>query len=91
MKFIYDTTPVSQIAWVKRAIYLGDYVIRIVFDDGHEQAVDFKAFLKTSSHPIVRKYLNEKKFLAFRIIHGNLNWNDYEMIFPLEKLYNGKI
>ena len=44
-----------------------------------------------SLHPEVRKYLNEDKYRQFKIIDGNLNWNDYDMIFPLEDLYNGKI
>jgi hypothetical protein len=31
------------------------------------------------------------EFKKFKIIDGNLMWNDYEMIFPLEDLYEGKI
>ncbi len=91
MRIIDDTLPVNKTTDVKRAKYLGDYVIRVLFSDGSEQAVDFKSFLKTSSHPLIRKYLQEEKFKNFRITHGNINWNDYELIFPIEDLYNGKI
>jgi len=35
--------------------------------------------------------LNEKLFSNFAITDGNINWNDYELIFPISDLYNGKI
>jgi hypothetical protein len=53
--------------------------------------VDFKTFLEKSSHPSIKKYLDEDKFKQFKVIEGNLNWNDYELIFPVADLYNGKI
>jgi hypothetical protein len=82
---------IDYIITVKRAIYLGDYVIRILFSDKTEKAIDFKHFLKRSAHPAIIKYLNEELFKGFKIIHGNLNWNDYDLIFPIDDLYNGKI
>jgi hypothetical protein len=42
-------------------------------------------------HPGIRKYQEELLFKQFKIVDGNLNWNDYEMIFPLEDIYKGKI
>ena len=77
-----------KIKWAK---YLSDYVIRIQFNDETEKIVDFKGFLKRSSHPAIKKYLDEQKFRDFKIVDGNLNWNDYDMIFPLEDLYEGSI
>ncbi|WP_292484138.1 DUF2442 domain-containing protein [Methanohalobium sp.] len=73
------------------AKYLGDYAIRINFQDGTERLIDFKPFLTKALHPSIRKYLDENKFKNFEIKEGNLNWNDYEMIFPIWDLYNGKI
>ncbi len=73
------------------ALYLFDYAIRIRFNDGLERLVDFKSFLTNARHPAIKKYLDENKFSGFEIIDGNLNWNDYEMIFPVWDLYNGKI
>lgn len=67
------------------------YKIRIVFDDGKESIVDFEPFLSASQHPSIRKYLNEIKFSQFKVINGNLNWNDYDLIFPLSDLKNGII
>jgi hypothetical protein len=73
------------------AIFIGDFAIRIFFNDGIFKLVDFKAFLEKSSHPSIKKYLDEDKFKQFKVIEGNLNWNDYELIFPVADLYNGKI
>jgi hypothetical protein len=76
---------------VKSAIYIGDFAIRITFNDGKNKLVDFKAFLESSSHPSIKKYLEESKFKKFDIVDGNLNWNDYDLIFPIYDLYQGRI
>jgi len=80
----------SQIR-IDSAKYLSDFVIRIKFNDGYEKCIDFKPFLSKSLHPSIKKYLDENKFSNFKIIHGNLNWNDYDMIFPIVDLYKGQI
>ena len=76
---------------VDSAKYLSDYAIRIKFNDGIEKLVDFKPFLSKSLHPSIKKYLDENKFSNFSLTDGNLNWNDYELIFPITDLYNGRI
>ncbi|MEI7727363.1 MAG: DUF2442 domain-containing protein [Bacteroidota bacterium] len=76
---------------VKSALYIGDYAIRINFNDGESKLVDFKQFLEKSLHPSIRSYLDESKFRNYQIVDGNLNWNDYDLIFPIEDLYQGKI
>lgn len=76
---------------IDSARYLSDYVIRLKFNDGTEKLVDFKPFLSKSLHPSINKYLDEKKFSSFSITDGNLNWNDYDLIFPIWNLYTGKI
>ena len=86
----YDNYKVELIE-IKSANYIGDYAIRIYFNDGNNRLVDFKPFLESSLHPSIRKYLDELKFKQFEIIDGNLNWNDYDLIFPLIDLYEGKI
>jgi len=45
----------------------------------------------TSLHPSIKKYLDESKFLQYEIVDGNLNWNNYDLIFPVDDLYQGKI
>jgi hypothetical protein len=76
---------------IKSARYIGDFAIRIFFNDGLNRVVDFKSFLESSFHPSIRKYLDENKFMQFDIVDGNLNWNDYDLIFPIDNLYEGKL
>lgn len=76
---------------IDSAKYLSDYVIRIKFSDGNERIVDFKPFLSKSLHPSIKKYLDENMFSNFSLTDGNLNWNDYDLIFPISDLYKGQI
>ena len=76
---------------ISAAKYIGDYAIRIKLKDGTEKLVDFKPFLNKSQHPSINKYLKEELFSDFQIVKGNLNWNDYDLIFPIWDLYNGSI
>jgi hypothetical protein len=76
---------------IKTAKYIGDFAIRLFFSDGFNRLVDFKSFLESSLHPSIRKYLIEDKFKQFEIIDGNLNWNNYDLIFPIDDLYQGKL
>lgn len=82
---------VRSIIDVKDAEYIGGFKIEINFNDGTKRTVDFKGFLHQSHHPAIKKYLDEKIFKCFKIVDGNLNWNDYDLIFPVSDLYNGKI
>lgn len=92
MKIIEEYNSVdSALIEIKSADYIGDFVIRITFNDGVSRVVDFKSFLETSYHPSIRKYLDERKFKEFQIIDGNLNWNDYDLIFPIYDLYQGRV
>jgi hypothetical protein len=76
---------------IKSVQYIGDFAVRISFSDGVNKLVDFRPFLESSLHPSIRKYLDESRFKEYQIIDGNLNWNDYDMIFPIEDLYQGRV
>ena len=94
MRIIVDyKDPQSGFSQLKidSARYLSDYAIRIRFNDGNERLVDFKPFLSKSLHPSIKKYLDESKFSNFSLTDGNLNWNDYDLIFPISDLYKGQI
>jgi hypothetical protein len=86
----YTDSPIDLIG-VESANYIGDFAIRVFFTDGSYRLVDFKPFLESSLHPSIRKYFDETLFKQFTIIDGNLNWNDYDMIFPIEDLLKGEI
>ncbi|MDR3695728.1 DUF2442 domain-containing protein [Mucilaginibacter sp.] len=87
----YNINNPTDVIEVTSANYIGDFAIRISFNDGNEELVDFKPFLLKSLHPSISKYLNENLFKQFEIINGNLNWNDYDLIFPVHDLYEGSI
>ena len=66
-------------------------LILVHFNDETERKVDFKPFLTKAQHPSIKKYLSEDLFTNYKVIDGNLNWNDYDLIFPVWELYKGKI
>jgi hypothetical protein len=76
---------------INSAVYVGDYTIQIIFNDSLCKLVDFKPFLENSSHPSIKKYVDESKFQQFVILDGNLNWNDYDLIFPIADLHQGAV
>lgn len=93
MKIAINYTDVkdSETITIVEATYVSNYVIELVFNDGVEKMVDFEPFLIKSQHPSIVKYLELVHFKNFKIIDGNLNWNDYDLIFPVWDLYEGKI
>jgi len=87
----YTETTTDNILNIENASYIGDFVMRLKFNTGEEKLVDFKPFLKSSYHPAIKKFLDEKQFSHYQIINGNLNWNNYELIFPINDLYTNTI
>jgi hypothetical protein len=48
--------------------------------------------LRQHSHPQYDAYKRIDKFKTFRLDHGNIVWgSDWDLIFPIEQLYNGCI
>lgn len=93
MKIVHDYTETQSedIIELITANYIGDYAIRISFSDGTEKLVDFRPFLFKSLHPSIIKYRDESLFKQFKIVDGNLNWNDFDLIFPLGNLHESVI
>jgi len=83
--------PQRAIIEVVKADCIGGYRLAIEFCDGHIQQVDFDTFLRHSPHPEIYKYLALDLFKQFRIVDGQLDWNDYDLCFSLEDLYEGNI
>ncbi len=69
----------------------GEFALRLSFDDGTAQTVDFKPFLSLSRHPDIRAYLDPASFAAYRIEYGELVWGDYELCFPIADLYQNRL
>lgn len=81
----------NKILKIKSATYVKNYELRILFQDGKKVNVDFYDFLKSSTNPHIRDYLNLEKFKSFKIENNDLLWGDFELLFPIEDLYCGKI
>lgn len=76
---------------LQNAEYLDSYRLALVFDDGTRRIVDFGPFLKKSQNPMTTQFLDESKFCQFILEDGDIRWGDYEMVFPLWDLYEGRI
>jgi hypothetical protein len=69
----------------------GGYRLRLHFNDGKSQTVDFLPFLSRSRHPDIRRFLDPVRFGAFRLEYGDLVWGDYDLCFPIMDLYYNRI
>ncbi len=88
---IHQTLSDNAVVNVTEAQYVPQYKIRLWFSDGAEQTVNFEMFLKNSHHPEIKKYFDPKLFKDFSIAHGRLDWNDYDLCFSMQDLYEGTI
>jgi len=87
----YTEQPKQENISITQANYIGDFAIRLHFSDGHQKLVDFKTFLEQAKHPAIKKYLDEKLFRTYQIKDGNLDWNDFDLCFPLKDLYQNRL
>lgn len=81
----------SKVINIVSATQIEKYKLCLTFDDGVVQEVDFGTFLGKSQHPDIRAYLDENRFNAFRLEHGELVWGDYDLCFPIMDLYLNQI
>ncbi|WP_347273483.1 DUF2442 domain-containing protein [Candidatus Kuenenia sp.] len=81
----------EQVITIISAEYLGEYKIKLSFNDNTIQVVDFFPFLNSSLNPLIRKYLDKQEFKKFKIDNGDLEWNDYDLCFPIADLYENNI
>lgn len=75
---------------ITKAEYLKGYQIRLEFNDGKIQIIDFHNFITLSRNPSILKYANLELFRQFSITDGDLEWNDYDLCFPIADLYQNK-
>lgn len=77
---------------VKSADYVKDYILLVGFSDGSKKEVDFSTFLNDTPVYYFHKYRELDNFKKFKIEEGNVVWGkDWDLIFPVIQLYNGKI
>lgn len=76
---------------IKKVDYLGNYVLGLTFSDSSYKEISFKDFLFEAKNPMTTKYQDENLFASYSLDYGDLNWNNYELCFPISDLYDGKI
>ena len=67
--------------------YIDDYKLELIFNDGKINVVDFKNFLFSSGHPEIQKYKDKSLFKNYNLTYGELEWGDYDLVFPISDLY----
>jgi len=75
---------------IKSVQYIKDYKLRVGFDDGLTKNIDLYPFMSESKHPLVRKFLNKKRFKEVKIESGALAWGDNEFDINPANIYKGK-
>ena len=80
-----------KVVAIESASYVVPYRLRLRFDDGKENLVDFGPFLSASAHPSIRAYLDKTRFKQFTLEDGFLHWDDFSLVFPMAELYEGVI
>jgi hypothetical protein len=76
---------------IEEAKYINGYRIYLKFNDGKENTLDFKEFILSSQHPEIKKYQDKNLFKKFNLEYGEIEWNDYDLAFPIYDLYRGSI
>jgi len=70
------------------AEYLKEYKIIFTFNNKKNVTIDFYPFLKKETSPHIKPYLNKNKFKNFKISGGDIQWNEFEMCYRPEIIYN---
>ena len=73
------------------AKYLERFKLELNFNDGKTQVIDFGPFFEAAKHPEIKKYQDLNLFKSFKIVDGDLDWNDFDLSFPIWDLYNNSI
>jgi len=80
----------EQTVMVVSVKWLRDYKLEINFSDTTSQIIDFSSFIINSKHPDINQYQDISRFKKYTITNGDLEWNDYELCFSIEDLYQNK-
>jgi hypothetical protein len=76
---------------ITKVKYLHGYKLLLTIDGlkGLKKKIDLESFLKSSTHPLIHKYLDKKKFKnAYIDERGALCWGDNEFDINPESIFN---
>ncbi|MBR2946517.1 MAG: DUF2442 domain-containing protein [Bacteroidaceae bacterium] len=78
--------------YITKAEDMGNLTVSLTFSDNTVQTVDIGDFIRRHPHPQYNKYLDPRKFRRFTIDNGNIVWGkNWDLIFPVEHLYAGRL
>lgn len=83
--------PIMSELSVDKVSHITGHILEIKFNDGHKSTTDFSPFIFSTGHPDYEPYKKIDAFLKYDVIDGNLNWDDYTMIFPIGDLYKNTL
>ena len=86
-----NLNPHNLVIYIEQIQQLDGYKLHLFFNDQSSQVIDFKPFLSQSTNPLIRKYLSPKEFAKFEMDTGDLEWNDYDLCFPIADLYENSV
>jgi hypothetical protein len=81
----------NSVIFVERAEHVGEFKLRLTFNDATQQMIDFAPFLRQSHNPLIQAYLDPTAFARFEVRDGDLIWDDYDLCFPIADLYEGRV
>ena len=81
----------NKVINIEKVKYISDHKLKLTFNDGTEQIIDFAPFLSNSLNPFINKYLDLNEFKKYELDNGDLEWNDYDLCFPVADLYENSI
>ena len=70
---------------VAEAQHVGEYMIKLRFDDGSTGTADLSSYAEKDT--VFRVFLDKDYFKSFRIEYGTLVWGDGEIDIAPETLY----
>jgi len=85
-----ETNPKYKHGIIRKAKYVGSYLIEITFYDDTVRVVDLETFFTTSKFGLIRKFAPLSKFRTFRIEDGTLCWGDNECDINPHSIYEGR-
>jgi hypothetical protein len=75
-----------KIATIK---HLGNYQLEVVYENGNVKIIDLENFLKSSTHPLIQKYLDVELFSQVYLDkHGVPCWGDNEFDINPQSILN---
>lgn len=71
--------------------HIDNYKLEVVYENGTKKIIDLEKFLKSSNHPLIRKYLDVNLFSQVYLDEfGTPCWGDNEFDINPDNILNDK-